>query len=124
MQQVNTAAAADDAAVAAALVAGADVRSLKGTAVLGKVKSASADAVVVTTPGGDDVSLPRSAFLMSPTGLAAAYTADQFAAAGAQSTGDPAPPAGTTHAPHPTVDQPAHKALLHLRNTARHNTTT
>src|SRR3546814_2953316 len=57
------------------------VRSLKGTAVLGKVKSASADAVVVTTPSGDDVSLPRSAFLMSPAGLAAAYTADQFAAA-------------------------------------------
>src|SRR3546814_5887439 len=66
MQQVNTAAAADDAAVAAALVAGTDVRSLKGTAVLGKVKSASADAVVVTPPGGDDVSLPPSAFLMSP----------------------------------------------------------
>src|SRR3546814_7302024 len=59
--------------------------------VLGKVKSASADAVVVTTPGGDDVSLPRSAFLMSPTGLAAAYTADQFAAAVAQVTGEPAP---------------------------------
>src|SRR3546814_17432993 len=64
------------------------VRSLKGTAVLGKVKSASADAVVVTTPGGDDVSLPRSAFLMSPTGLAAAYTADQFAAAVAPVTGE------------------------------------
>src|SRR3546814_6117000 len=78
MQQVNTAAAADDAAVAAALVAGTDVRSLKGTAVLGKVKSASADAVVVTTPGGDDVSLPRRAFLMSPAGLAAAYTAAQL----------------------------------------------
>ena len=26
---------------------------------------------MVTTPGGDDVSLPRSAFLMSPAGLAA-----------------------------------------------------
>ncbi|PZQ21440.1 MAG: hypothetical protein DI569_11805 [Sphingopyxis macrogoltabida] len=91
MQQVNTAEAADDAAVAAALVAGADVRSLKGTAVLGKVKSAGADAVVVTTAEGDDVSLPRDAFLMSPTGLAAAYTAEQFAAAVAQATGEPAP---------------------------------
>ena len=54
---------------------------------LGKVKSASADAVVVTTPAGEDVSLPRSAFLMSPAGLAAAYTAEQFAAAVAQATG-------------------------------------
>ena len=107
MQQVNTAAAADDAAVAAALVAGTDVRSLKGTAVLGTVKSASADAVVVTTPGGDDVSLPRSAFLMSPTGLAAAYTADQFAAAVAQVTGEPAPQAETTAAADATVEQPA-----------------
>ena len=87
MQEVNTAAAADDAAVSAALVAGTEVRSLKGAAILGKVKSASADAVVVTTPGGDDVSLPRSAFLMSPAGLAAAYTAEQFAAAVAQATG-------------------------------------
>lgn len=96
MKQVNTAAAADDAAVAAALKPGADVRSLKGAAVLGKVKSASADAVVVTTPSGDDVSLPRSAFLMSPAGLAAAYTADQFAAAVAQATGAPAPQAEET----------------------------
>lgn len=87
MKEVNSAAAADDAAVAAALVAGTEVRSLKGAAVLGKVKSASADAVVVTTPAGDDVSLPRSAFLMSPSGLAAAYTAEQFATAVAQATG-------------------------------------
>src|SRR3546814_2317985 len=39
MQQANTAAAADDAAVAAALQPGADVHSLNGTAVLGQVKS-------------------------------------------------------------------------------------
>ncbi len=96
MKEVNTAAAADDAAVAAALTPGAEVRSLKGAAVLGKVKSASADAVVVTTATGDDVSLPRSAFLMSPTGLAAAYTAEQFAAAVAQATGEPAPQADAT----------------------------
>ncbi|WP_338425276.1 hypothetical protein [Sphingopyxis kveilinensis] len=87
MKEVNTAAAADDAAVAAALVTGAEVRSLKGAAVLGKVKSASAEAVVVTTPAGEDVSLPRDAFLMSPSGLAAAYTAEQFAEAVTQATG-------------------------------------
>ena len=109
MQEVNTAAAADDAAVDAALVAGTDVRSLKGAAVLGKVKSASADAVVVTTSSGDDVSLPRSAFLMAPTGLAAAYTADQFAAAVAQATGEPAPQvqADTTAAATTTTEKSA-----------------
>lgn len=107
MQEVNTAAAADDAAVAAALVAGADVRSLKGAAVLGKVKSASASAVVVTTPSGDDVSLPRSAFLMSPAGLAAAYTAEQFAAAVAQATGAPAPQADATAATTTATEKPA-----------------
>lgn len=107
MQEVNTAAAADDAAVAAALVAGADVRSLKGAAVLGKVKSASASAVVVTTPSGDDVSLPRSAFLMSPAGLAAAYTAEQFAAAVAQATGAPAPQADASAATTTATEKPA-----------------
>ena len=107
MQEVNTAAAADDAAVAAALVAGADVRSLKGAAVLGKVKSASASAVVVATPSGDDVSLPRSAFLMSPAGLAAAYTAEQFAAAVAQATGAPAPQADASAATTTATEKPA-----------------
>src|SRR3546814_9304512 len=48
MQQANTAAAADDAAVAAALQPGADVHSLNGTAVLGKVKSFDDQNVVVT----------------------------------------------------------------------------
>src|SRR3546814_7626054 len=68
MQQANTAAAADDAAVAAALQPGADVHSLNGTAVLGKVKSFDDQNVVVTAATGD-VSLPRSAFLMSSAGL-------------------------------------------------------
>ena len=107
MQQVNTAEAADDAAVSAALVAGTDVRSLNGAAVLGKVKSASATAVVVTTPTGDDVSLPRSAFNMSPAGLAAAYTAEQFAAAVAQATGAPAPQAAAGAETTATTEQPA-----------------
>src|SRR3546814_15642386 len=61
MQQVNTAAAADDAAVAAALVAGTDVRSPQGPALLGTVKSASPDAVVLTPPSGDHRTPPRSA---------------------------------------------------------------
>ncbi|AJA09390.1 hypothetical protein SKP52_12495 [Sphingopyxis fribergensis] len=108
MAEVNTAAAANDAAVATALVPGADVRSLKGAAVLGKVKSASAATVVVTTAAGDDVSLPRSAFLMSPAGLAAAYTAEQFASAVAQATGAPAPQAdATADAATPAPDKPA-----------------
>ncbi|MDZ3832578.1 MAG: hypothetical protein U0S50_12305 [Sphingopyxis sp.] len=87
MQQANSAAAADNAAVAAALQPGAEVRSLKGSAILGKVKSAGADTVVVATASGDAVTLPRSAFLMSPAGLAAAYTAEQFADAVAKATG-------------------------------------
>src|SRR3546814_2467426 len=41
MQQANQAAAADDAAVTAALQPGADVHSLHGAAVLGQVKSRS-----------------------------------------------------------------------------------
>lgn len=91
MQQVNSASAADDAAVTAALKPGVDVRGLNGTAVLGTVKSFDAANVVVATASGD-VALPRSAFNMGDSGLVAAYTADQFAAAVAQATGTaPAP---------------------------------
>lgn len=106
--EANSAAVANAAAVASALVPGADVRSLKGATVLGKVKSASAESVIVTAATGDDVSLPRSAFLMSPAGLAAAYTADQFAAALAQATGAPAPlPDATAEAASAAPDKPA-----------------
>src|SRR3546814_1285985 len=80
MQQANQAAAADDAAVTAALQPGADVHSLHGAAVLGQVKSFDDQNVVVTAATGD-VSLPRSAFLMSSAGLSAGYTPEQFAAA-------------------------------------------
>ncbi|ALC11816.1 exonuclease 1 [Sphingopyxis sp. 113P3] len=90
MQQASQASAADDAAVAAALTPGAEVRGLEGTAVLGTVKSFDAQNVVVTTESGD-VALPRSAFNMGPSGLSAAYTAEQFAAAVAQVTGAEAP---------------------------------
>ncbi len=89
MEQANTAAAADDAAVAAALQPGADVHSLNGTAVLGQVKSFDEQNVVVTAATGD-VSLPRSAFLMSSAGLSAGYTTEQFASAIGQSTGESA----------------------------------
>lgn len=90
MQQASQASAADDAAVAAALKPGAEVRGLEGKTVLGAVKSFDAQNVVVTTESGD-VALPRSAFNMGPSGLSAAYTAEQFAAAVAQVTGAEAP---------------------------------
>ncbi len=86
MKEASQASAADDAAVAAALTPGAEVRGLEGTAVLGTVKSFDAENVVVATSSGD-VALPRSAFNMGPSGLSAAYTAEQFAAAVAQVTG-------------------------------------
>lgn len=86
MAQANQAAAADDAAVAAALTAGAEIRDINGTAVLGTVKSFDASNVVVATSEGD-VSLPRSAFDMKPQGLAAAYSVAQFVAAVEQATG-------------------------------------
>lgn len=82
-QQAGQAAAADDAAVAAALTPGAEVRSLNGNTVLGTVKSFNSAAVVLATASGD-VSLPRDAFSMSGGGLHAAYTAEQFAEAVAQ----------------------------------------
>src|SRR3546814_19343781 len=97
MQQANTAAEADDAAGAAALQPGADVHSLNGTAVLGQVKSFDDQNVVVTAATGD-VSLPRSAFLMSSAGLSAGYPPEPFAAAIAQVSGDAA------SAPHATPD--------------------
>ncbi|WP_052071750.1 hypothetical protein [Sphingopyxis sp. MWB1] len=86
MAQASQAAAADDAAVAAALTAGAEIRDINGTAVLGTVKSFDAANVVVATSEGD-VSLPRSAFDMNGNTLAAAYTVEQFAEAVTQATG-------------------------------------
>lgn len=86
-QQAGQAAAADDAAVAAALAPGVEVRSLNGRAVLGTVKSFSTSAVVLATADGD-VALPRDALSMSDAGLYAAYTAEQFAEAVGRTSGD------------------------------------
>src|SRR3546814_4723530 len=58
---VGQAAAANEQALAAALVPGADIHGANGTAVLGKVKLVQGDNVVVTTPTGD-VKLAKSAF--------------------------------------------------------------
>lgn len=89
-QQAAQAAAALDAA----LVPGADIKSAKGAAVVGKVKSADADGVVVTTAQGD-VRLPRNAFFMAAQGLSTSFTAEQFAAAIAEARAAGTPPADT-----------------------------
>lgn len=94
VKEANQAAAADEAAVAAALKPGTEVRSMNGSAILGTVKSFDTANVVVTTANGD-VALPLNAFNMGETGLTAAYTPEQFAAAIAQATGN-APPTGET----------------------------
>ncbi len=77
--------AAAQAAVTAALVAGAPVKSLNGTAELGTVKSADADGVVLTTAKGD-VRLPTNSFFIAAHGLSSSFTAEQFASAIAQAT--------------------------------------
>jgi preprotein translocase subunit YajC len=104
---VDQAAAGSDAKLAAALQPGADVRSAHGSAIVGKVKLAEADGVVLTTPSGD-VKLPRSAFFVGQAGLATSFTAEQFAAAVAQATAAPAPqPGATAEAENATPDTPA-----------------
>src|SRR3546814_17441033 len=72
---VGQAAAANEQALAAALVPGADIHGANGTAVLGKVKLVQGDNVVVTTPTGD-VKLAKSAFFVSQAGLATNFTAE------------------------------------------------
>lgn len=82
-------AAAGAAALDAALVAGADIRSAKGAAVVGQVRAFDADGVVVTTAEGD-MRLPKNAFFLSDQGLATSFTAEQFAAAIAEAKANPA----------------------------------
>ena len=94
---VDQAAAGSDAKLAAALQPGADVRSANGSAIVGKVKLAEADGVVLTTPTGD-VKLPRKAFFVGQAGLATSFTAEEFAAAVAQAITASAPPADATAA--------------------------
>ena len=61
----------------AALVVGADVRSVDGSAVVAKVKSIDGDNVILTSPDGD-VGVPKSAFFMPEHGLSTPFTAEQF----------------------------------------------
>lgn len=82
--------AAATAALASAIVADAEVRSVNGSEVLGKVKSTEGDNVILTTEKGD-VTLPKRAFFLPEHGLSVAFTAEQFQQAlsqnGAQPTG-------------------------------------
>lgn len=104
---VDQAAAGSDAKLTAALQPGADVRSATGSAVVGKVKLAEADGVVLTTPTGD-VKLPRNAFFVGQAGLATSFTAEEFAAAVAQAITTPAPQAdATAEAATADVNKPA-----------------
>ena len=77
------------AALETALVPGAEIRGVGGTSVVGKVKSADADGVVVATDKGE-VRVPRKAFFLTGKGLAMSFTADQFAAALAETATTPA----------------------------------
>ena len=79
------AAAQNAQALASALVAGAEVHSVGGSAVLGTVKTIEAEQVLVTTTKGD-VNIPKSAFVMGPAGLSVGFSAEQFEAAVAQAT--------------------------------------
>lgn len=80
LAKVDKISADREAALFKALKPGAEVHSLKGLAILGTVVSVGSDAVVVKASSGE-VSVPRSAFMITPAGLSAAYTAEQFAAA-------------------------------------------
>lgn len=104
---VDQAEAGSEAKLDAALQPGADVRSAHGSAIVGQVKLAEADGVVLTTPSGD-VKLPRSAFFVGQAGLATSFTAEEFAAAVAQATAASAPqPGATAEAETATPDTPA-----------------
>ena len=76
-------AAAADAQLTAALQPGADIKGVNGGSVVGKVKTADAQGVVVTTAQGD-VRLPRKAFFVAAHGLSTSFSAEQFAAAVAE----------------------------------------
>ncbi len=87
LTQLNAAldqqAAAADAQLTAALQPGADIKGVNGASVVGKVKTADAEGVVVTTAEGD-VRLPRKAFFVAAHGLSTSFSAEQFAAAVAE----------------------------------------
>lgn len=77
------------AALETALVPGAEIRGVTGASVVGKVKATDAEGVIVTTDKGE-VRLPRKAFFLTGKGLAMSFTADQFAAAIAETATTPA----------------------------------
>lgn len=89
LAQLNAAleqqAAALDAQLTAALQPGTDIHSVQGKAVVGKVKSADAEGVIVATAQGD-VRLPRKAFFVAAQGLTTSFTAEQFTAAITEAT--------------------------------------
>jgi hypothetical protein len=74
----------------AALVVGAEVRSVDGASVIATVKSIDGDAVILSSPDGD-VGLPKSAFFMPAHGLSTAFTAEQFKQGVAQAKAAAAP---------------------------------
>lgn len=74
----------------AALVVGAEVRSVDGTSVIATVKSIDGDAVILSSQDGD-VGLPKSAFFMPAHGLSTAFTAEQFKQGVAQAKAAAAP---------------------------------
>lgn len=73
---IEDAAAKSVAALNAALIVGADIRSQDGI-VVGKVKEIQADSVVVDRPSGA-VGLPKGSFLVASGGLGISMTAKQL----------------------------------------------
>lgn len=95
------------AALETAFVAGAEIRGVSGASVVGTVKSADAEGVVVATDKGE-VRLPRKAFFLTDKGLAMSFTADQFAAAVAETASASTPAdagadASSANEPAPTL---------------------
>lgn len=99
-------AAATTAALDAALQPGTSIHGVNGNAVVGKVKLADAEEVLVTTDKGE-VRLPRKAFFLSDKGLSVSFTASQFAAAVAETANAPAQGDAATEATPP--EEPAPK---------------
>lgn len=101
-------AAAATAALDAAIQPGAVIHGINGNSIVGKVKLADADGVVVTTESGE-ARLPRKAFFLSDKGLAMSFTADEFAAALADAANTPAQTETTADAAAPAdpVTKPA-----------------
>ncbi|MBL0914009.1 MAG: hypothetical protein IBJ13_00360 [Sphingopyxis sp.] len=99
---LNQQAADASATLEAAFKPGAEIRGVGGKTVVGTVKLADAEGVVVTTPKGE-ARVPRKAFFLSDVGLQTSFTAEQFAEAVAEvsaapTTGSPKADTGATPA--------------------------